>query len=178
MDLESYTRAVPDFPIQGVNFRDLSPLLADPIVFRIAIDRLAVRHVQTRILEANIILGAEARGFIFGAALALKLGCGLVLARKPGKLPRHADGPKIFRCPYSLEYGDDCLEIQDDALSAESRVLVVDDVLATGGTALACRDLVIQAGGQVVGYAFVAEILGLGGREALGLGPVCNLMQF
>jgi adenine phosphoribosyltransferase len=159
LDLTARVRDVPDFPRTGIVFKDLMPLVADREYFRETIDRLAE---WARPREPDVILGAEARGFIFGGALAYTLGCGFVPARKPGKLPW-----STVEASYELEYGTDTLEIHTDALGKGSRVIVLDDVLATGGTAKAKIDLVEQLGGTVVGALFVIELAFLHGRDRL-----------
>jgi adenine phosphoribosyltransferase len=159
VDLRTKVRDVPDFPKAGIVFKDLMPLVADAEYFRETIDRLAG---WARPREPDVILGAEARGFIFGGALAYALGCGFVPARKPGKLPW-----STVEATYELEYGTDTLEVHSDALGDGSRVIVLDDVLATGGTAKAKIDLVEQLGGTVVGALFVIELAFLHGRDRL-----------
>jgi adenine phosphoribosyltransferase len=159
LDLSTKVRDVPDFPKSGIVFKDLMPLVADREYFRETIDRLAE---WARPREPDVILGAEARGFIFGGALAYTLGCGFVPARKPGKLPW-----STVEATYDLEYGTDTLEVHTDALGQGSRVIVLDDVLATGGTAQAKIDLVEQLGGVVVGALFVIELAFLHGRDKL-----------
>jgi adenine phosphoribosyltransferase len=159
VDLRALVRDVPDFPTEGIVFKDIMPLVADPEAFRETIERLAE---WARPRRPDIVLGAEARGFIFGGALAYALGCGFVAARKPGKLPWHT-----VTATYELEYGSDRLEVHADALRAGMRVLVLDDVLATGGTAKAKIELVEQLGATPVGVAFVIELTFLGGREKL-----------
>jgi adenine phosphoribosyltransferase len=157
--LAAKVRDVPDFPKPGIVFKDIMPLVADPTSFRQTIDLLAE---WARPREPDIILGAEARGFIFGGALAYELGCGFVAARKPGKLPW-----KTVEATYELEYGTDSLQVHADSLVAGQRVIVLDDVLATGGTARAKIDLVEQLGGAVVGALFVIELTFLNGRGKL-----------
>ena len=159
LDLRDRVRDVPDFPKPGIVFKDLMPLVADATYFRETIDRLAD---LARPRQPDIILGAEARGFIFGGALADRLGCGFVPARKPGKLPSDT-----VSAEYILEYGIDALEVHADALAHGARVLVHDDLLATGGTARALAELVEKLGGHVVGCAFLVELGFLGGRERL-----------
>lgn len=159
IDLAELIRDVPDFPSAGIVFKDVMPLLADPAAFRETIDRLAAWAGPR---TPDIILGAEARGFIFGGALAYALGCGFVAARKPGKLPW-----KTVEATYALEYGTDSLQVHADAVAEGTRVIVLDDVLATGGTAKAKVDLVEQLGGTVVGALFVIELTFLHGRERL-----------
>jgi adenine phosphoribosyltransferase len=157
--LAAKIRDVPDFPKPGIVFKDIMPLVADPTSFQQTIDLLAE---WARPREPDIILGAEARGFIFGGALAYELGCGFVAARKPGKLPW-----KTVEATYELEYGTDSLQVHADSLVAGQRVIVLDDVLATGGTARAKIDLVEQLGGAVVGALFVIELTFLDGRGKL-----------
>jgi adenine phosphoribosyltransferase len=159
LDLTARVRDVPDFPRAGIVFKDLMPLVADREYFRETIDRLAE---WARPREPDVILGAEARGFIFGGALAYTLNCGFVPARKPGKLPW-----STVEATYELEYGTDTLQIHTDALGKGSRVIVLDDVLATGGTAQAKIDLVEQLDGVVVGALFVIELAFLHGRDKL-----------
>ncbi len=159
VDLEAKIRDVPDFPKPGVIFKDIMPLLGDAEALADTIDRLA-EWASPR--EPDLILGAEARGYITGGALACKLGCGFVPARKPGKLPWHTVAAK-----YALEYGFDQLEVHADAIKPGQRVLVHDDVLATGGTAKATAELVEQLGGTVVGLPFIIELTFLDGRKKL-----------
>jgi adenine phosphoribosyltransferase len=159
LDLRDRVRDVPDFPKPGIVFKDLMPLVADAAYFRETIDRLAE---WARPRQPDIILGAEARGFIFGGALAYDLGCGFVPARKPGKLPW-----KTVEATYELEYGTDRLQVHEDAISQGTRVIVHDDVLATGGTAKAKTELVEELGGEVVGLLFVVELAFLNGRDKL-----------
>jgi len=159
IDLASKIRDVPDFPTPGILFKDITPLVADPATFRESIDRLA-EWAGPR--TPDIILGAEARGFIFGGALAYTLGCGFVPARKPGKLPWNTVDAR-----YALEYGSDTLEVHADAIGNGQRVIVLDDVLATGGTARAKIELVERLGGSVVGALFVIELAFLNGRDKL-----------
>jgi adenine phosphoribosyltransferase len=158
-ELKTLVRDVPDFPHEGIVFKDLMPLIGSAEAFHSTIEQLAE---WARPREPDIILGAEARGFIFGGALAYELGCGFVPARKPGKLPWEK-----VRATYELEYGSDALEIHADALSAGARVIVLDDVLATGGTAHAKVELVERLGAEVVGALFVIELTFLDGRAKL-----------
>lgn len=155
--LAAYVRAVPDFPLPGIVFRDITPLLADASAFARCIDALAEPWLGQGV---QAVCGIESRGFIFGAALAQKLNAGFVPLRKPGKLP-----PPVTGVDYQLEYGHDRLEARDDALRAGERALLVDDVLATGGTLLAARALVEQLGAQLMGAAVVIELDALGGRS-------------
>jgi adenine phosphoribosyltransferase len=159
MDLGRHIRPIPDFPKPGILFRDITPLLADAEAFATAIERLAAPWRDERL---DAIAAVEARGFLFAAPLAVTLGVGLIPVRKPGKLP--AD---TIAHEYDLEYGSDRLEMHRGILAPGARVLVVDDVLATGGTAAACVRLVEAGGGSVVGAAFLVEIEPLGGRERL-----------
>ena len=169
MNLESYIRDVPDWPKPGVMFKDITPLLADPDAFHAAIDALAAPYAEAGITK---VLGAEARGFILGGALAYRLGAGFIPARKPGKLPWNTTSAE-----YQLEYGTDTLEMHDDAVGAGDRVLIIDDVLATGGTAGAKAALVAGAGAEVAGFAFLLELDFLHGREKLGALPITSLMH-
>ncbi len=161
---------IPDFPQPGILFRDLLPLLADPELAGRVIDALAAFAEP---LRPDLVLGAEARGFLFGPALALRLGVGFVPARKPGKLPGVA-----VREEYALEYGANVLEIHAHAIEPGSRVLLHDDLLATGGTAAAKVNLVRQLGGEVVGACFVAELCGMDGRARLQAIPVQSLVEY
>ena len=170
VDLASKIRDIPDFPKPGIVFKDIMPLLADPEAFRAAVEGLAEFAAPRK---PDLILGAEARGFILGGALALQLGCGFVAARKPGKLPW-----ETIDAEYALEYGVDRLELHADAIPKGARVLVHDDLLATGGTAHAKVDLVEQLGAEVVGLAFVIELAFLNGREKLAGYEVHSLIQY
>jgi len=170
IDLRQHVRDVPDFPKPGIVFKDIMPLVADPASLKQVVDELAA---FARPLEPDLVLGAEARGFIFGCALAYELGVGFAAARKPGKLPY-----QTVRATYALEYGTDALELHVDAVRPGTRVLVHDDLLATGGTAKAKFDLVRQLGGEVVGAAFVIELAFLPGREALAPIPVHSLISY
>ena len=169
-DLGAKIRDVPDFPKPGIVFKDIMPLLADPQALQETVDRLAEWAGPRR---PDIILGAEARGFITGGALAYKLGCGFVAARKPGKLPW-----QTVTARYELEYGFDALELHADAITSGQRVLVHDDVLATGGTARAKCELVEQLGGEVVGVAFIIALDFLNGRERLEGYDVFSLISY
>jgi adenine phosphoribosyltransferase len=170
VDLAAKIRDVPDFPRQGIVFKDIMPLLADAAALHAAVEALA-EWAEPR--KPDVILGAEARGFILGGALAYRLGRAFVPARKPGKLPWHTVSVK-----YALEYGFDALELHADAFAKGQRVLVHDDVLATGGTAKAKVDLVEQLGGEVVGLAFVIELGFLHGRERLAGYDVHSLITY
>jgi len=159
LDLSSYIRDIPDWPTEGVMFKDITPLLQSPEGFREAIDTLAEQYQNTGVTK---VMGAEARGFIFGGALAYTLGAGFVPARKPGKLPWNTTS-----VTYDLEYGTDSLEVHADAVGPGDKVLIVDDVLATGGTAAAKAQLVTETGAEVVGFAFLIELDFLSGRDKL-----------
>jgi len=159
IDLKTKVREVPDFPEPGVGFKDISPLLLDPHALRQAVDELAAWTAER---GADLVLGAEARGFWLGAAIACAAGCGFVAARRPGKLP-----PETVSANYALEYGQNALEVARDAISHGARVVIHDDVLATGGTVSAIAGLVEQLGGEVVGVNFVIELTFLGGGEKL-----------
>ncbi len=169
MDLEQYIRDIPDFPSEGIVFKDITPLLASPDGFRGAIDTIADAYAQAGITK---VMGAEARGFIFGGALAYKLGAGFVPARKPGKLPWNTTSHA-----YSLEYGTDALEVHTDAFVPGDVVMIVDDVLATGGTAAAKAALAEKMGATVAGFAFLIELDFLGGRERLGEPKIISLIH-
>jgi adenine phosphoribosyltransferase len=168
--LAAKVRDVPDFPKPGIVFKDIMPLLADPASFR---ETIGLLTEWARPREPDVILGAEARGFIFGGALAYELGCGFIAARKPGKLPW-----QTIEATYELEYGTDSLQIHADALGRGQRAIVLDDVLATGGTARAKIDLVEQLGGTVVGALFVIELTFLHGRERLAGHDVHALISY
>jgi adenine phosphoribosyltransferase len=170
VNLEDKIRDVPDFPEPGIVFKDIMPLLADPATLHETVDLLA-EWIEPR--KPDVIIGAEARGFILGAALAYKLGCGFVAARRPGKLPW-----KTVSATYALEYGENALELHADAITPAARVLVHDDLLATGGTAAAICDLVEQLGGEIVGLAFVIELTFLEGRKFLEEYDVHSLITY
>ncbi len=170
VDLREKIRDIPDFPKRGIVFKDIMPLLADADALNETVERLA-EFAEPR--RPDVVLGAEARGFILGAALAYRLRCGFVAARKPGKLPWRTVSAK-----YALEYGFDALELHADAIKGGARVLIHDDLLATGGTARAKIDLVEQLGGEVVGLAFVIELDFLDGREKLEGYDVFSLIQY
>ena len=159
VDIGSFVRDIPDFPKAGIVFKDITPVLASAAALDAAVTALAE---PARDLRVDVVVGAEARGFLLGAALARELGAGFVLARKPGKLPH-----ETVRAEYLLEYGTDALELHTDAVAEGARVLVHDDLLATGGTARALCDLVAGRGAQVVGCAFLVELSFLAGREKL-----------
>ena len=169
--LKSVIRDIPDFPKEGIIFKDITPLLANFSLFQIAIDALKSRYKDKKIDQ---VVGVEARGFIFASALAYALGAGLVMVRKPGKLPY-----KTYKKTYSLEYGEDDIEIHQDAFKKGQRVIVIDDVLATGGTLAACIDL-IENNFQVdlLEVAFLIELDFLDGRKKLGGIPIYSMMHF
>lgn len=168
--LKSQIRDVPDFPKPGILFKDITPLLADPAGLHKVVEAFAARYAGQGIER---VVAMESRGFIFGAPLAMRLGAGFVPVRKPGKLPY-----KTERVTYDLEYGTDALEMHVDAISKGQRVLIVDDLLATGGTAGAVIELVRRAGGVVHEMAFVIELAFLGGRQKLAPHPVHALLQY
>jgi adenine phosphoribosyltransferase len=168
--LSDYIRAIPDFPKPGILFRDITPLLASPAAFRRAVGELADRF---RDRQVDVIAAAEARGFLFAAPLALELDAALVPIRKAGKLPF-----QTVSHTYELEYGTDTLEIHVDAIPPRAAVLVVDDLLATGGTVEACCKLVQKAGGDVLACAFVIELVGLRGAEKIAPYEHVSLIQF
>jgi adenine phosphoribosyltransferase len=170
VDLRSRIREVDDFPTPGVGFKDITPLLADPVALQQTIQDLA-GWVDSR--GADLVLGAEARGFILGAAVAAQAGCGFVPARRPGKLP-----PETVGARYVLEYGENSLEVHPDLIPAGSRVVIHDDVLATGGTVEAICGLVKQLGAEVVGACFIIELTFLGARERLAGVDVHSLIDY
>ncbi|HHW99173.1 MAG TPA: adenine phosphoribosyltransferase [Firmicutes bacterium] len=170
MNLYDKIRDIPDFPHEGIIFRDITPLLQDAAALKQAIDTLKEKLEP---YDFDIIVAPEARGFILGAPLAYSLGKGFVPARKPGKLPG-----KTRRMTYELEYGTDALEIHADAIAPGQRVLVLDDLLATGGTIISTIKLVEAEGGEVVATAFLIELLDLNGRELLEKYPVISLLQY
>ncbi len=169
-DLRKYIRDIPNFPKEGIIFHDVTPLLQNAKAFGQAIDMMA-ETLMGKGVEYTI--GIEARGFIFASALAYKLGTGLVIVRKLGKLPFEK-----INASYNLEYGKDALEVHRDAISGGSRVVLVDDLLATGGTASAVGNLVKELGGEIVGYSFLIELTELKGRERLKPYPVWSVLEF
>ncbi|TWJ13644.1 adenine phosphoribosyltransferase [Geobacter argillaceus] len=169
-DLKSIIRDIPDFPKKGIIFKDITTLLADAKSFQRMVDLLAHRYIGQHV---DKVVGVEARGFIIGAALAYKLGAGVVLVRKPGKLPA-----ETFKKTYDLEYGTDTLEIHTDAIKPGEKVLLADDVLATGGTMAAVVDMVQQMGGDLVECCFMTELTFLHGRQKLPKGKVHSLLTF
>ena len=168
-EIERHIREVPDFPKPGISFKDITPLIEDGPAFHAAVDGIAR---ATEDIDYSRILSAEARGFVFGTALAYRAQKGLVLARRPDKLPR-----QTISASYDLEYGQNSLEVHLDAIANGTRILVVDDLLATGGTARAMCQLVENAGGIVAGVAFLIELRFLGGRELLTPYPVTSLIS-
>ncbi len=163
-------REIPDFPLEGILFRDITPLLADPRAFHVVLDSFAERFIGEKV---DAVVGIESRGFIFGGALAARLNASFVPVRKPGKLPYRVD-----RVSYSLEYGESELEMHRDSLPEGARVVVVDDLLATGGTAAAAAELVSRQGAVVSAFAFLIELDALGGRERLLPTPVFSLLHY
>jgi adenine phosphoribosyltransferase len=170
LDLRSFIRDIPDYPKAGIVFRDVTPLFLDHGALEHAIASLAAWASER---EADYVVAAEARGFVLGAAVAARIGAGFIPARKPGRLPREA-----ISVEYALEYGVDALEVHRDALSGGARVLVHDDLIATGGTAEALCRLVESAGAEVVGCAFLVELAFLGGRERLAGHEVHSLVTY
>jgi adenine phosphoribosyltransferase len=170
MDLKSLIRDIPDFPKPGIMFRDITTLLCNPQGLSYTIDSLAEKCSG---MSADYVVGMESRGFIFGTPLAYKMGVGFIPVRKPGKLPG-----EVHFAEYELEYGVDRLEMHQDAMKSGSRVLVVDDLIATGGTAAATANLLQQAGCELVGFAFVIELQALGGRQKLPDVPIVTLVEY
>lgn len=170
MDLAKSIRSIPDFPKKGIVFRDITTLLKDPAALKEMMTQLRARYKDERI---DKIVGIESRGFIMGTPLALELGCGLVLVRKPGKLPS-----EVVAMEYELEYGFDKLEIHKDAIDDGEKVLIVDDLLATGGTAEATCKLVEKVGGDIAGCAFVIELDELQGRKKLEGRDIFSIVHF
>lgn len=170
MDLREHIRIIENFPKEGISFKDITTLLKDGTAFQYAIDRLTD---QIRTLEPDIIAGPEARGFLLGAPVAYKLGIGFVPVRKPGKLPA-----QTLNETYALEYGTDSLEAHADAFKPEQRVVLIDDLLATGGTISATANLINRTGAKVVGVGFLIELLLLKGREKLADYPVISLVEY
>jgi adenine phosphoribosyltransferase len=170
MDLKTLIRDIPDFPKPGILFRDITTLLRDPAGLKYSIDTIAAKVVD---LQPQYIVGMESRGFIFGAALAYKLGIGFIPVRKPGKLPA-----AVHTIEYALEYGTDRLEIHADAFAPGSRILIVDDLIATGGTAAATAKLLQEIGCNLVGCAFVIELDALDGRSHLPNVPIISLVHY
>lgn len=169
-ELRGLIRDIPDFPQPGVLFKDITPVLADPRALRLAVEGLVE---MARPLRPDCVIAAEARGFLLGPAVALELDAGFVLARKPGKLPH-----RTVRAEYQLEYGSDQLELHSDAIKPGARVLVHDDLLATGGTARALCELVEMLGGEVVGCGFLVELASLQGRRRLAPHEAHALLRY
>ena len=170
MNLDDYIASIPDYPIEGVLFRDITPLIGSPVAFKESCSRLAE---FAREQGADVIVGPESRGFIFGCPVAYDLGIGFVPARKPHKLPR-----EVVSFEYSLEYGTNTLEMHKDAIQPGQKVVVIEDLLATGGTIAAVNKLIEQLGGEVVGNAFVIELEDLKGREKLEGYKVFSLLKY
>ena len=170
IDLKQMIRSVPDFPKPGINFFDITTLLKDPLGLQATIDAIATPYANTRV---NIVVGIESRGFILGSAVAERLNAGFVPMRKPGKLPA-----KTIKESYDLEYGMDALEIHADAIDQGQRVLIVDDVLATGGTAAAAAELVKKLGGDLTGLAFLIELTFLNGKSKLNGESIFSVIQY
>jgi adenine phosphoribosyltransferase len=168
-DLKAYIRDVPDFPKKGIIFKDITTLLKDAGAFKRAIDEIAAAYKDKKI---DVVLSVESRGFILGSTVAYILGAGIVPIRKKGKLPH-----RTHAVSYALEYGKDSLEIHQDAFAKGARVLIVDDLLATGGTIGAVIDLVEKMGGEIIGIAFLIELLPLKGRDKLKGYPVLSLIK-
>lgn len=169
-NLADLVRNIPNWPKPGIQFKDITTLLRDPQGLRRSVEELSRPYVGAGI---DLVLGTEARGFLFAPAIALHLGAGCILARKPGKLPW-----KTITQSYQLEYGTDRLELHEDAIQPGQRVLLVDDLLATGGTILAASALVRELGGIIAGYSFLVELSFLPGRERLAPAPVHSLIQY
>ena len=169
-ELKRYIRNIPDFPKKGILFRDITTLIGDSRQFKKVIDALAERYADKKI---DAVLAVESRGFIFGGALAYKLGAGFVPVRKKGKLPY-----KTYQVSYSLEYGEDSLEIHQDAIKPGARVLLIDDLLATGGTLNAVTDFVKKLKGEITEIAFIVELKDLKGRSKLKDFPVYSMIQY
>ncbi|MDH4209158.1 MAG: adenine phosphoribosyltransferase [Anaerolineae bacterium] len=170
MDLASMIRDVPDFPKEGIIFKDITTLIKDAEAFRIAVDTLADHYVGQ---EIDVVVAVEARGYIFGAPVAYKLGAGFVPVRKVGKLPA-----ETVRQEYELEYGTDSVEMHKDGIAPGQKVLIVDDLIATGGSAAATAELVERLGGEVVGIAFLIELAFLGGVDKLRGYDVFTVLEY
>lgn len=170
MDLKEIIRVIPGFPKPGINFVDITTLLKDGAAMKEAFSRMGE---MLRGIEVDVLVGPEARGFLIGAPLALQMGAGFVPVRKSGKLPGD-----VLEASYELEYGHDTLQIHKDAITPGTKVLVVDDLLATGGTVWSTAELVRQLGGEIVGFAFLIELTFLKGREKLGGYPVYTLLKY
>ena len=172
MDLKSLIRDIPDFPKPGIMFRDITTLLRDAQGLRYTIDLFTQKCIDNG-MSADFVVGMESRGFIFGTPLAYKLGAGFIPVRKKGKLPA-----EIYAIEYALEYGTDTLEVHQDALQPGSRVLIADDLIATGGTACATAELIKKVGCELVGFAFIIELQELQGRKKLPDVPIITLIEY
>ena len=171
MDLKALIKDIPDFPQEGIVFRDVTTLLQNPEGLQYTVDQLSQRSAE---LNPDLVVGIESRGFIFGMPVSHQLNMGFVPVRKSGKLPR-----AVYGVDYDLEYGQDRLEVHQDAFAAGSRVVIIDDLLATGGTAAATAQLIEKAGGTVAGFVFVIELEGLSGRDKFPTdAPVISLVQY
>lgn len=170
MDLKEYIRSIPDFPMEGILFRDITTLLREKDAYHELVEAV-IASLSGK--DVDLIIGPEARGFVLGSAVAYALGAGFIVARKPGKLPA-----KTIRYSYGLEYGTDVLEVHADAITPGQKVVVVDDLLATGGTALATIKLVEQSGGEVVAVRFAIELTDMNGRELLKDYDVSSIMAY
>ena len=170
--VEKSIRTVPDFPIEGIKFRDITPVLAEPGLLKIISD-LFVDNLKELNWIPDVIVGPEARGFIFGPLLAERLGIGFVPIRKPNKLPHSK-----IKIEYSLEYGTNTLEIHEDALTKGQKIIIIDDLLATGGTISACAELCLKLGVEILGSLFLIELIGLDARKKLSPIPVHSLLQY
>lgn len=170
MDLKSIIREIPDFPQPGISFKDITTLLNNAAALKYAIDQLEARCGE---LQPDYVVGIESRGFIFGMPVADRLNVGFVPVRKPGKLPA-----PIHSAEYELEYGSDCLELHQDAFAPNSRIVVVDDLIATGGTAIATAQLIAKTNSVLVGFGFLVELSELGGRQKLPEVPIISLVQY
>ncbi|HVY55589.1 MAG TPA: adenine phosphoribosyltransferase [Thermodesulfobacteriota bacterium] len=169
-DLKKFIRDIPDFPREGIIFHDITPLLQNAGAFEAAIEGMAEMLAGR---DIDFLVGIESRGFIFASALAIKLRTGLVIVRKPGKLPH-----VTINVSYDLEYGSDSLEVHRDAIHHGSKVILIDDLLATGGTAKAAGDLISKLGGEVAGYCFLVELTELGGENKLAPHPVWSVVKY
>lgn len=170
MDIKSLIRDIPDFPKPGITYRDITTLLQNSTGLKYVIDHFSELFSEQKI---DYVIGIESRGFIFGAPIAYKLGAGFVPVRKAGKLPA-----KIHSIEYELEYGSDTLEIHQDAIQPESRILIVDDLIATGGTAAATANLINKLGCELIGFAFIIELLALDGRAKLPNAPIQSIVTY
>ncbi|MDY6807058.1 MAG: adenine phosphoribosyltransferase [Cyanobacteriota bacterium] len=170
MDIKSLIRDIPDFPKSGILFRDITTLLQNPEGLRYVVDKMTEKCYE---LSPDYILGMESRGFLFGMPVAYKLGVGFIPVRKPGKLPA-----EVYSAEYELEYGTDTLQMHRDAMPEGSKVVIIDDLIATGGTAAATAKLVRQAGCELLGFVFLIELKGLGGRSKLPDVPIVSLIEY